>query len=80
MIKVYAPKLTGKAFRICIHLHFGLVEFHLVQLLPVASHFTLQLVGLNGSLSQGVQLVTVRAGCACVYEQLGVLVRVQTEV
>lgn len=63
----------------CINLHFGLVELHLVQLLPVASHFALQLVRLNGSLSQSVQLVAVGAGCTGVYKQLGVLVKVHTE-
>lgn len=68
-----------KHFEDCTNLYFCLVELHLMQLLPVASHLTLQLVRLYGSLSQGVQLVTVGAGCAGVYQKLGVLVEVQTE-
>lgn len=62
-----------------MHLHFGLVQLHLVQLLSVTSDLTLQLVRLDGSLSQGVQLVPVGAGCSGVYKKLGVLVKVQTE-
>lgn len=61
----------------CLNLHFGFVELHLVQLLPVASHFTLQLVRLDGSLSQGIQFITVSAGCACIQKQLGILVKLR---
>lgn len=57
----------------CINLHFGLVELHLVQLLPVASHFALQLVCFDGSLSQSIQLITVSAGCTGIHKQLGIL-------
>lgn len=62
-----------------INLHFGLVELHLVQLFLVASHFALQLVCLDGSLSQSIQLVAVSAGCAGIHKQLGILAKVQME-